>query len=86
MNFAILGAGCFWCIEALFLNVPGIISVEAGYTGGHVKSPSYQAVSSGSTGHAEVCKIGFDPKVITYDQILDIFWKIHKYRVACKIF
>jgi len=77
MDFSILGAGCFWCFEALFLNVPGIISVEAGYTGGHIKNPSYEAVCSGSTGHAEVCKIVFDPKVITYDQILDIFWKIH---------
>ena len=77
MDFAILGAGCFWCIEALFLNVPGIISVEVGYTGGYVKNPSYEAICSGSTGHAEVCKVGFDSKVITYNQILNVFWKIH---------
>ena len=77
MDFAILGAGCFWCIEALFLNVPGVVSVEAGYTGGHIKNPSYEAVCSGSTGHVEVCKIEFNSSIITYEQILDIFWKIH---------
>ena len=77
MDFSILGAGCFWCIEALFLNVPGVISVEAGYTGGHIKDPAYEAVCSGKTGHAEVCRIEFDPGIITYGKILEIFWEIH---------
>ena len=60
MDFAILGAGCFWCIEALFLNIPGIVSVEAGYTGGHIKDPTYEFVCSGKTGHVEVCQIKFN--------------------------
>ena len=77
MDFIILGAGCFWCIEALFLNVSGITSIEAGYTGGHIKNPTYEAVCSGNTGHAEVCQIEFNLEIITYKQILDIFWKIH---------
>ena len=77
MEFVILGAGCFWCVEALFLNVPGITAVEAGYTGGHIKDPSYEAVCSEKTGHAEVCRLDFDSEIITFKQILDIFWKIH---------
>ena len=77
MDFAILGAGCFWCIEAIFLNVPGVTAVEAGYTGGHTKNPTYEQVCVGKTGHAEVCRINFDLKVVTFEQILDTFWKIH---------
>ena len=77
MDFAILGAGCFWCIEALFLNVSGVTSIEAGYAGGYVKNPTYEAVCSGKTGHTEVCRIEFDPEVISYEKILEIFWKIH---------
>ena len=77
MDFAILGAGCFWCIEAIFLNVPGVTAVEAGYTGGHTKNPTYEQVCAGKTGHAEVCLINFDLKVVTFEQILDTFWKIH---------
>ena len=77
MDFAILGAGCFWCVEAFFLNVSGVISVEAGYTGGYVENPTYKAVCSGSTGHVEVCRIEFNSKIISFEQILDIFWKIH---------
>jgi len=77
MDFTTLGAGCFWCIEALFLNVSGIVAIEAGYTGGHTKDPTYNSVCSGKTGHTEVCRIEFNPAIITYSQILDIFWKIH---------
>ena len=77
MDFTILGAGCFWCIEAFFLNVPGVVSVESGYTGGHTKNPTYEAVCSGKTGHVEVCRIEFDPEIIAYEKILNIFWKIH---------
>jgi len=77
MDFTILGAGCFWCIEALFLNVPGIINLEVGYTGGHIKDPAYEAVCSGNTGHAEVCRIKFEPNIISFEKILEIFWKVH---------
>ena len=77
MDFAILGAGCFWCIEALFLNIPGAVSVEAGYTGGHIKDPTYESVCSGKTGYVEVCRIEFNSEIITYEKILNIFWKIH---------
>ena len=77
MDFAILGAGCFWCVEAIFLNVPGVIAVEAGYTGGYIEDPTYEDVCSGKTGHTEVCRISFNSKIITFKQILDVFWKAH---------
>ena len=77
MDFAILGAGCFWCVEAIFLSVPGVTAVEAGYTGGHVKNPTYESVCSGKTGHAEVCRIDFNSEVITFEEILQVFWKTH---------
>ena len=77
MDFAILGAGCFWCVEAIFLSVPGVDAVEAGYTGGHVKDPTYESVCSGKTGHAEVCRIDFNPEIITFKEILEVFWKTH---------
>ena len=77
MDFAIIGAGCFWCIEALFLNVSGVIDIEAGYTGGYTKDPTYETICSGETGHAEVCRIKFNPEIITFEKILDIFWEIH---------
>ena len=74
---AILGGGCFWCVEAVFERVDGVIDVVSGYAGGHTKNPTYKDVTSGNTGHAEVCKITFDTKLISYDQILDVFWKSH---------
>ncbi len=77
MDFAILGAGCFWCIEAIFLNVAGVVAVEAGYTGGRTENPSYEDVCSGNTGHAEVCRIDFNSKIVTFEELLDIFWEIH---------
>ncbi len=77
MDFAILGSGCFWCVEAIFLSVPGVAAVEAGYTGGHIKDPTYEAVCSGKTGHAEVCRIDFNPETITFEEILEVFWKTH---------
>lgn len=79
MNYetAIFGGGCFWCIEAVFLMVRGIAKVETGYSGGHIKTPSYNMVCTGGTGHAEVIKIEFDPKVIRYRQLLEIFFFIH---------
>ncbi len=74
---ATLGTGCFWCTEALLQAIPGVVSVEVGYTGGEVKHPSYKQVCSGSTGHAEAARITFDTSKLSYDGLLDAFWKIH---------
>jgi peptide-methionine (S)-S-oxide reductase len=74
---AILGGGCFWCVEAVYENVPGILAVTSGYAGGNVSNPTYEEVSTGRTGHAEVIQIDYDPDEITYAQILDLFWKAH---------
>lgn len=71
---AILAGGCFWCIEKDFEHVKGVIDVQSGYTGGHVKDPTYDHVSSGGTGHKEVVQIEYDPTVVTYEKILEIFW------------
>src|SRR5690349_11708853 len=74
---AIFAAGCFWCTEEAFEKVPGVISAVSGYTGGQVKNPSYEQVSSGRTGHAEAVLVTFDPKKVTYEQLLDVFWVNH---------
>lgn len=74
---ATFGSGCFWCTEAIFLNVDGITKVESGYTGGKVKNPTYKEVCSGLTGHAEVIQLTFDPQKISYDDLLEIFWQTH---------
>ena len=74
---ALLGGGCFWCIEAVYSRVNGVVSAISGYAGGSVPNPGYQAVCSGETGHAEVVKITYDPKIVTYEDLLDIFWVIH---------
>ncbi len=74
---ATFAAGCFWCTEAVFQRVKGVIKVESGYSGGSVPNPSYEAVCTGKTGHAECTQITFDPNVITYKQLLEIFWKTH---------
>lgn len=76
-DVATFGSGCFWCTEAIFEGLKGIISVVSGYSGGNVPNPSYEAVCTGKTGHAEVCRITFDPKLISYDELLEIFWKTH---------
>jgi len=76
-QIATLAGGCFWCLEAIYDRVKGVISVESGYSGGHVPNPSYKAVTSGTTGHAEVVQITFDPDIITYKDILNIFFTIH---------
>ena len=73
-EIAIFGGGCFWCTEAIFLKLRGVLSVTPGYAGGTVKNPNYYEVGSGTTGHAEVIKIEFDPSVISYDNLLDVFW------------
>jgi peptide-methionine (S)-S-oxide reductase len=74
---AVLAGGCFWCLEAAYQLVKGVKSVTSGYAGGHVKDPSYEQVSSGTTGHAEAVRIEYDPKTITYLQLLEMFWVIH---------
>ncbi|MFC0398405.1 peptide-methionine (S)-S-oxide reductase MsrA [Paraburkholderia rhizosphaerae] len=74
---ATLGGGCFWCLEAVYLDVDGVTSVESGYAGGHVDHPSYEQVCDGNTGHAEVVKLEFDPSKISYREILEIFFAIH---------
>lgn len=74
---ATFGAGCFWCVEAIFQRLKGVYNVESGYSGGHVNNPSYQQVTSGRSGHAEVIRFDFDPQVITYEQLLEVFWHTH---------
>lgn len=74
---ATLGAGCFWCVEAIFQRTTGVISVESGYAGGHVKNPTYNQVTSGKTGHAEVARITFNPDEISYEELLEVFWHTH---------
>lgn len=74
---ALLGGGCFWCIEAVYNRVNGVCSAISGYAGGARKHPTYEQVCSGATGHAEVVEITYDPTVISYEEILDIFWSIH---------
>jgi len=74
---AIFGAGCFWCIEAALQQIEGVICVESGYMGGHVEDPSYEEVCTGTTGHAEVVKVTFDPRTLAYDDLLQWFWKLH---------
>ena len=76
-EIAVLGGGCFWCLEAVYQQVRGVESVESGYTGGSVDHPSYEQVCGGQTGHAEVVKLVFDPQQITYREILEIFFTIH---------
>ncbi|MFI0347635.1 MAG: peptide-methionine (S)-S-oxide reductase MsrA [Chthoniobacterales bacterium] len=74
---AIFGGGCFWCMDAIFKNAPGVIRVKSGFAGGITESPSYEQVCSGETGHAEVIEVIYDPKKISYDQLLSLFWKAH---------
>ena len=77
MDTITLGAGCFWCIEAVFSELKGVESVVAGYAGGFVKNPSYKEVCSGTTGHAEVAQITYNPSLISLGDILEVFWKTH---------
>ena len=75
--FATLGGGCFWCLEAVYEELEGVVDVESGYSGGAVVNPSYRAVCDGNTGHAEVVRIEFDPAKISYREILEVFFVIH---------
>ncbi len=77
MQIAVFGSGCFWCTEAIFDEVKGVKKAEAGYAGGKISNPTYKEVCSGLTGHAEVVKITYDPGKISYEELLEIFWKTH---------
>lgn len=74
---AVFGAGCFWCVEAIYQRVNGVVAVESGYAGGHVINPTYQQVITGRTGHAEVAKVTFNPELISYELLLEVFWHTH---------
>jgi peptide-methionine (S)-S-oxide reductase len=74
---ATLGGGCFWCLEAVYERLPGVLSVTSGYAGGHTVNPTYHEVCGGDTGHAEVTQITFDPAKISYAQLLEVFWQAH---------
>ncbi len=72
-----LGAGCFWCVEAVYQQLEGVESVASGYSGGEVENPTYKDVCAGTTGHAEVCQVTFRPDVISFEKLLEVFWKTH---------
>ncbi|HUY35087.1 MAG TPA: peptide-methionine (S)-S-oxide reductase MsrA [Pirellulales bacterium] len=77
LEMATFGAGCFWCTEAVFQQLKGVKSVVSGYSGGTVKNPTYEMVSTGFTGHAEVVQVSYDPEEISFDDLLEVFWKTH---------
>ncbi|MEO8170184.1 MAG: peptide-methionine (S)-S-oxide reductase, partial [Oxalobacteraceae bacterium] len=77
IEIATLGGGCFWCLEAVYQELNGVLQVESGYSGGHLPNPTYAQVCEGSTGHAEVVRITFDTTVVRYREILEIFFTIH---------
>jgi peptide-methionine (S)-S-oxide reductase len=77
LQLATFGSGCFWCTEAVFLQVKGVETVKSGYSGGKIKNPSYREICSGLTGHAEVVQISFDPSVVSFEDLLEIFWNTH---------
>lgn len=77
LETATLAGGCFWCTEAIFKRLKGVVSVIPGYTGGNTENPTYEQVSSGKTGHAEAIQIEFDPKIISYEKLLEVFFKLH---------
>lgn len=76
-EIATLGGGCFWCLEAVYQELKGVQQVESGYAGGHVQNPTYEQVCDGTTGHAEVVRLSFDPEIVSYREILEIFFTIH---------
>ena len=74
---AILGGGCFWCVEAVYERLPGVLSVTSGYAGGRTENPTYEQIGTGQTGHAEVVQIEYDPALISYEQLINLFWDAH---------
>lgn len=83
MEIAIFAMGCFWGVERLFWQLPGVYSTAAGYTGGYTPNPTYREVCSGDTGHAEAVRIVYDPSVISYEQLLQVFWENHDPAQEC---
>ncbi len=77
MKEAVFGAGCFWCVEAVFQQLEGVHTLQSGYMGGKIKNPTYREVCGGLTGHAEVVKITYDPSIISYKELLSVFWQTH---------
>ena len=77
MDFAIFGAGCFWCVEAFFSQLNGVSEVISGYSGGKIKNPTYEQICTGTTNHAEVCKVVYNPEIISYEKLLKVFWEAH---------
>lgn len=77
LETATFGAGCFWCVEAVFQQLEGVHKVVSGYTGGTTQNPDYRSICTGTTGHAEVVQIEFDPEIISFDELLDVFWHTH---------
>lgn len=77
LETATLGAGCFWCVEAVLQRIKGVASVQSGYMGGHVEGPTYRAVCTGETGHAEVVQVKFDPETLSFKKLLEVFWALH---------
>ncbi len=77
MKEATLGAGCFWCVEACYKDLVGVVSVQSGYSGGHILNPTYKAVCEGTTGHAEIARVVYDENIISFEEILEVFWFVH---------
>ena len=77
LETATLGGGCFWCTEAVFQELNGVVSVRSGYSGGHVENPTYEEVCDRTTGHAECLRIEFDPEIISFDELLEVYWASH---------
>lgn len=77
VELATFGAGCFWCVEAVYQKLEGVLTVESGYSGGRIDNPTYRQVCTGLTGHAEVCQIRYDPSRVSYTKMLEVFWKTH---------
>lgn len=77
MKIATFGAGCFWCVEACFKDLNGVMDVYPGYAGGQVENPTYEQVCSGNTGHAEVARVEYDENILSYEQLLEVFWFVH---------
>lgn len=77
LQVATFGAGCFWCVEAIFQRLEGVQRAVSGYSGGTIENPTYEQVCTGTTGYAEVCQITYDPEKISYDELLEVFWKTH---------
>ncbi|MFN7259811.1 MAG: peptide-methionine (S)-S-oxide reductase MsrA, partial [Cyclobacteriaceae bacterium] len=77
LELATFGAGCFWCTEAVFQNVKGVSKVVSGYAGGKVKNPTYREICTGTTGHAEVAQITFDPSKVSFEEFMEVYWNTH---------